>query len=354
MKSLGDAARGRLPVGPEACFLIGAVGLCTAALSVLAAPGYWVKPQIIAPALTADLALGMPTLGYLFLVRTRRLSALALVPLFAIGLALARWWIPEAHRDAGGSIRLVLALSDAALTAWLLLRIGALGAAYRSHRAGHQGNEAMGRALAGVFPSRLGGLIHTELSVVWYATTAWGRDARIRSGTRAFTYHRRGAYPALLAVVFMAIGVETGAMHLLLGLWSRAVAWISTGLGAYSALWLVGDYHASRLNPIVVGGDSLELVTGLRWRSSIPWRNVRGATDRRPSDPSVRMTLLGKPDFWLELEEPIVVRGILGVERRVRFVGLGADDGVALRETIEARRALTAGTSCGPRGDETA
>jgi hypothetical protein len=35
---------------------------------------------------------------------------------------------------------------------------------------------------------------------------------------------------------------------------------------------------------------------------------------------------VGAPDFWIEFREPLVVRGILGVERRVRFVGLAPDD----------------------------
>lgn len=57
---------------PEAVFLISAALLCTAELSILAHPGYWAKATVVAPAVMVDLALGMPFLGYLFLVRSRR------------------------------------------------------------------------------------------------------------------------------------------------------------------------------------------------------------------------------------------------------------------------------------------
>ena len=49
------------------------------------------------------------------------------------------------------------------------------------------------------------------------------------------------------------------------------------------------------------------------------------------------MVMFGSPDFWLECSDPILVRGLFGIERRVKFVDLGLDDPDEFRREIESR-----------------
>ena len=62
--------------------------LLTAALLILRLPAYAVTPQALAPALAIDLLVGLPFLGYLFLVRTGAAHILVLAPLLVIGIVL--------------------------------------------------------------------------------------------------------------------------------------------------------------------------------------------------------------------------------------------------------------------------
>lgn len=141
----------------------------------------------------------------------------------------------------------------------------------------------------------------------------------------------------MLGAIIMAVLVETAVVHLLVSLWIGWVAWILTISGLSSILWLLRDFNAARLNPSVVTESGLELRTGLRWRADLDWTEIVGIHDTPPEEESVTMTLLGQPDFWLECRQPNVVHGVFGIERSVKFIGLGVDDPIEFRTAIQAR-----------------
>lgn len=321
---------------PEGVFALLAAALCTAVLLVLSTTGYRAKPHIVAPALTIDLVVGLPVLGYLLLVRAGGRSKWILLPLVGLGLTLARWWIPTADLNGTPSLGVLIPAAEAGLLSFLLLRSWRVRAQYRSYRRGDRRPMSAARqALVDVLGVRMGGLLFSEAAVLWYAVTGWGRQPADSAG-RSFSLHRRGGYPALLGALVMLIVVESFALHLLLWLWSPVAAWGMTFLSGYSLLWLLGDYHAARLNPITVDRERLDVTVGVRWHAVVARPQIRGTTDTPPSEPAVRLTLSGRPDFWLVLDEPVSVRGPFGIERRARYLGMGADDAIELRAALDS------------------
>jgi len=154
---------------------------------------------------------------------------------------------------------------------------------------------------------------------------------------RLFPGHRRNGYATLLGVFLFLIVLESSITHLLLWFWKPALAWWATALGLYSVLWLLGDYHAARLNPASASDDALVLNAGLRWHATLPWSEIVAIHDHRPCGPAQRMTLLGAPDFWLEVREPVRVAGPFGILRTARFLGVGVDEPDELRALIGER-----------------
>lgn len=135
----------------------------------------------------------------------------------------------------------------------------------------------------------------------------------------------------------MAVVVETAVLHLLVSRWKVAVAWVLTGLAMYSIAWLLGDFHAARLNPTLVTKSGLHLRAGLRWRADLGWADIESVHDAAPREPDIRFVLWGKPDFWIECRGPTIVTGPFGLQRRVRFMGVGVDTPMKLREAIQGR-----------------
>jgi len=333
------AARVRVGMSPEALFVISATFLSTAILSILALPDFWENANVMVPAVTIDLSIGLPVVGYFFLVRTRRVGSWVLIPLFLLGPVLVQWWIPESRRDLPGTLELAAVLFEGGLLLAFLLRVRRIRRLYRveQHRQPYS-LDAMRVAVDRVMGRRVGGAVFSEVSALWYGFAGWGRRSSDRPAGEVFSGHRRNGYPALLGAFLLIVLVETAAVHLLVSLWLGPVAWVLTALGIYSMVWLLGDFHAARLNPSFLTESHLHLRTGLRWSADIPLADIVGVHDAPPAGKVVRMTMFGAPDFWLECAEPTVVAGVFGIQRRVRFIGVGVDDPAGFRNAIGSRR----------------
>jgi hypothetical protein len=204
--------------------------------------------------------------------------------------------------------------------------------------------ERLRRAALAALPfRRVAEVVAYEMGLMHYALLGW--RARPAEGPGAFSYHRRGGYGGIVFALAAATAMETAAVHLLVAPQSPKAAWVATGLSLYALLWLVGDFQAVRLRPIVARDDALHLRMGLPWSADVPWTAVAGLHDARAAAPmprgreSVRMTAMGPPSAVLELRHPVEVRGPYGITRSVRHVGLAVDDAARFRAEVEARTA---------------
>ncbi len=165
-------------------------------------------------------------------------------------------------------------------------------------------------------------------------------------GAREFSVHRAGGYGAVVGAVLLAVLVEGVAVHVLVGQWSPVGAWVLTGLGAYSAVWVLGDYHAMRHRPLRIEPDRLVIRLGLRWEATIGFESIEAVTPVRQAPPKKPGTLvataLGQPRYLVRLRRPVEARGPYGWRRRVTKIAFGVDDAerfeAAVREDFGAWR----------------
>ena len=227
-------------------------------------------------------------------------------------------------------------LVEAGLLIALIIRLRKIRGIYRIERERQPYPiDALRIAFASTMGRRLGAMVFGEVAVLWYALAGWRGRGRASQPGKPFPGHRRNAYPAILGAVMMAVVVETAVLHLLVSLWVGWVAWILTGLSVYSLIWLLGDFQAARLNPSLLTESHLHLRTGLRWQADLAWMEIIGIHGDPPPEKHVKMTLFGAPEFWIECSDPTVVRGFFGIERHVRFIGLGVDDPEGFRREIQ-------------------
>lgn len=336
-----------LPLAPVPAFLAAAAALGAVALWILGSAGYAARPEVVAPALAVDLVVGLPLLGWLLLVRTGRADAIVLAPLAVVGMLLARWWIPEAHLQGSAWALAPVLVLEGLLVATLVFRARAVGRAYRDERGRHPyRRDAVRAAVARVLGARPAALVTGEAEALVYVVTGWRRPRPPGSGA-AFPGHRRGGYPAILGALLLALAAETAVVHLVVAHYAEPLAWVLTALGIYSGMWLVGDLHAARHNPILLAGDTLHLRAGLRWQADVPLSRVRSLRREAPSGGAhdtgaVNFVLFGSPDLWLELDGPVVVQGPFGIRRRTSVVGVGVDDPQRFAAALEERGAGSA------------
>jgi hypothetical protein len=105
--------------------------------------------------------------------------------------------------------------------------------------------------------------------------------------------------------------------------------------------WLVGDYHAIRLHPIVLGKTHLHLRTGMRWRAMISLADIAEihsakCCEKKAGD-YVSIALFGTPRLMIDLKQPIKVTGFWGVQKEAQCVAFTVDDEKRFRDELNKR-----------------
>ena len=204
----------------------------------------------------------------------------------------------------------------------------------RKQGAAHAGLDVPERirdALTGAgIPARLAEALATEAAIFYYALASWRRRPLTPPGSRAFAYHRRNAYAAILyAVVGIAL-VELTAVDLVVRTSHATVANVLLGVDALAAIWMLGFVRSVQLRPILLRDDALLIRNGLgasvdvpRATATIQFGRVRAPAKGTPGYFRVAM---GQPNALITLREPAVVRRMYGAGRVVDRIGLVLDD----------------------------
>jgi hypothetical protein len=292
-------------------------------------------PDVVAAAMVADLTIVVPLL---FAVMVRRRGSWAgVVPVFLLSLLGARLVMPGSARAALPVLRLLAVPAELATVAFVVWRVrGALGdlAAEGDLVARLQ------RALAAAVPNpRLAEMLAYEVAVLYYGLFSW-RDRPASEPGRTFSYHRAGGYGAFVFALLVVSACEITGVHVAVSRASPAAAWLLTALGLYGVAWILGDYRAARLRPLLVGADGLVVRLGLRWSVTIP-RDAIAAVAPAPKPPRARRApghlhaaLMVPPQWEVALSEPLVAKGPYGITKRVTTVALAADDRAGLRRAL--------------------
>ena len=265
----------------------------------------------------------------------------------------AVYWISRSRRAAlstavvGATIAKLAVLPDAArlglaiagglelaAIALIVVRVRRARAAWRVARAdGASGHDALERAIGATgLPARVADIFATETAVIAHAFAGW----RAPKTASRFTVH--GAWATYMGVFLALTLVEAPLVHVVLVAAGHATAaWTLTVLSIYSAVWLVGDFHALRAGGVTVTPDRIELAVGVRWRASFP-RAALVRAERGGAGDALDLSILGA-DVVLHLCAPVDVRGMFGRRRTASAIAISADDPATLLAALTPRPA---------------
>jgi hypothetical protein len=326
-------------------FTLVALVLCAVELWVVTSPAFPSHASVFGLIVTADLLLGIPLLFYGLVARPYRLSPIAVVPSFLVALGVA-WAIlpPSGRRYLDITLALVPLLELAALGV-VVWKARAFYARYRQARQQQvYFLDRLEAAIRATFGTNLAVKLLTVefalifLSIFGWFMRFWVGDAR----DRVFTYHRKSLYPTIFLVFLLLMIFETIGLHLLIQHWSPMVAWILTGVSIYGIFWMIGDYNAIRLHPIVLAGDSLHLRSGFRWSVNLRVAEIADVQTPKRTNPKSRDYLTfaraGETRLVLVLKQPVRVSGLFGLDKNVSRIGVYVDDLGEFRAELDRRR----------------
>lgn len=308
-------------------FTVGAASVYLAALSLAPRLDRVHHPTVVALGLTLDLVLVVPAAFYFMVVRRRGWPVVAVAPAAVLGLLAAGELIPLAHQGPVRLFEMLAIPAEVSVLAWIGWRASrALNAARADASADPL--ERLRRAGVDLLRREIpAGILSSELGALYYLLGSWRARPHAPAGSRAVTYHRCGAQGAMVGALVLILFAEGAAMHLLVSLWSPMAAWLLSFGTLYTIGWLIADFRARRLRPILVEDGAIELKAGLRWSLTVPREAILSVAARRPGDArdSLNLAFLQTPTIWLTFDRPVRARGLYGITRAVRSVGIAPD-----------------------------
>jgi hypothetical protein len=307
---------------PAAHFVLAAltvIVICAAVLRTARAAG---SPEIAAWGVTFDLTITIPGLYWFFLVRPRRVHAITIVPLFLLCLAVASRVVPRGQQEFLRDLKL-LVIPLELLLVWAVVTKRAL-------------------------PPLVARVVRSEMSIFWHAFFAWRKTPNHVDG-RAVTFHERSGWGTIVAAFILVIAAEGVAMHLFLARWNTTAAWAWTFLDVWGAIWLIGDYHALRLNRSWLTPTTLHIRVGLRWSADIGLSNIASIEEARDERQwkqkgVLKLAVLEAPRWMIALREPVIVDGIAGIRKEISAIAMLPDDDEFVSDVRRALASLPTGT----------
>ncbi|QQE77861.1 hypothetical protein [Alicyclobacillus sp. SO9] len=205
----------------------------------------------------------------------------------------------------------------------LLMRLFRVGSTYRQmrHSSDVPGIEVFESALTVHLGSNpFFRYIATDLTLIYYSLFSWGRKAYSPSGTKVFSYHTTSNAWIILIVMSKVLLLEGFATHILVQHWSHFAAWVLTASNIYLWLFLLGDYRAMKLNPLILSDSALRVRYGLRFKLTIPMTDIAAVTETsnvRLTRKERRETLMYESNVHIALNHPVLARGPFGLQKSV-------------------------------------
>jgi hypothetical protein len=323
------------PYFPLGAALVTIYGLIT----WLAAGGAIARsPSVVGTAAALDLTVSAAVMTWVLGVRRARLPRTAPLLVFGLGLIAARLLLPRNAQDIVDTLRILLGAAELAAIASVLAHSGRVRRRFRALRISGVGRaDALEQALEPAVGGPLSRLLVFELSALGLALVGW-RSAPPEDA-RTFSMHRRSHHGLLVAVLLFLVAGETVALHLAIAPHSSMIAWLLSASSGWLALWLVGDAHALRLNPLRLASEALIVTVGVRWHIVVPYDAISAVEQAGRAAEGTRVlraTSFGAADVCIRTTRPLEARGVFGRRRRFDTLLLSVDRPDALADALRA------------------
>ena len=248
-----------------------------------------------------DLTITVPVLYWLLLVRPGYSSWMALVAVAMAGARAAGFLLSGTEQAYLPALRWL----GVPLEIWVVVNVA------RGRRRGWASD-----------------LLATEAAVFYFALFSWGARPQSAAGARSFALAQASGYGMLSVMLMTAVVVEGLPLHLLLQRWSHTAAWVFSGIGIYSFVWMVALYRSLALRPVLIASETVVMQVGFLWRAEFRRDQVRSVSRFSAGDSTcLSMVVINDPQWIVELTEPVVVSGPFGRRKTVTRIGVAADDG---------------------------
>lgn len=193
-------------------------------------------------------------------------------------------------------------------------------------------------------------ILATDISVIYYSLFSWRKKEPIihKGQGRAFTFHKDGDYLGVFFMLLFTITCEIIVLHIFVSYFiSPTAAWVLTVLDTQALLFIISDYQAIRLSPVVLDSKGINFQKGIRQYGFISWcvvnevtHNTKTLKEVDKDRKGITLALHGfekkQIPYVIKLKEPIEIRQIFGFKKTIQSIYVKMDDVQGFNETVHS------------------
>lgn len=295
--------------------------------------------DLLSLGVTLDLVLLIPGV-YLLLAVSLGWRKLTVVPVFVLSLVSAHLLLPENGEGYLKYVELALAPIELFVLIYVAIKVRQIRKGYRRARAPEmEFQETLEGVLEKIIDQpRLVKILATEVSFIHYGLFAWRKRPRYTTTDEIFTYDQKSGLGLIVGVFMLLIAIEVPVLHYFIAMKFPVLAWVVTALGIYCVVFILADFNACRWRPIRVEGGHFHLVTGLRWRCTIPLseiEKVEGNTfDIEDKEGLLNAAVIGNQNLIIHLKNTHTASGIYGFKKDFNRAAVTVDEPARLAAAL--------------------
>lgn len=190
-------------------------------------------------------------------------------------------------------------------------------------------------------------VLATDLAAIYYSLFSWRKKKGQceTKGGYSFTFHKGGGYLGVFYMLVHAMVIEVIAVHMIVAQYSHVAAWIVTSIDVYALLFIISDYQAIRLSPVILDKKGIHFQKGIRQYGFIEWSNIKEITVNQKSPKEVRqdkdsaeLALHGlereQVPWLLCLKKPVEINQVFGFKKSIGKVYVKMDHPYEFRDKV--------------------
>lgn len=282
-------------------------------------------------AITIDLLLLVPFVYFLF-IRKTQIPKTTVVPIMIISLLVGMYFIPKESQTYLMLFKTwLLPLVEISVITYLIIKVRSTIKRYKEIKDNNLDFfTTLKSTCSEILPKKVVTPFATEIAVIYYGFINWKNT---KYAENEFTHHKNSGSPAIFGSLILIIVIETFALHFLLAKWNIIATWVLTTLSIYTAIQVLGFAKSLAKRPISINKNSLSLRYGIINEVDIQFSNIEKIElSKKPlNEDKLTKTLspLGEVESHnviIYLKETNVLRGIYGIKKEFKTIGLHIDE----------------------------
>lgn len=259
-------------------------------LLLVQSPVFQQNPADLSYAITLDLLITIPVL-YFLLIRKKEIPTITVASVFIVCMVIASYVIPIEHQGLLTKIKTFgVPLVELGVLTFVGLKTRAIIRSFKEHDTPQPDFfDALSLACSKVLPGRIGKLLATEISVVYYA---FSKSMKKEIQPNEYTYFEKSGIKTVIYALIFIILIETFAVHMLVDKWYPTIALILSLLSLYTCLQFFSLARSMNRRLITIDYENqlLHLKYGFFNQASFPFTDIKNIELNRrtlPEDGSV-------------------------------------------------------------------